>query len=219
MKLFLDTAHVASIKQWAATGLIDGVTTNPTHLSKEGGDPIKVIQEICAILPDGDISVEITEVEPAKVYEQAKRIAALANNIVVKVPCDVRYYEIIRKLVDDGVRINITLVFTLIQSLLMAKLGVAYISPFIGRWDDIDVEGSDLLVEIATMLNEYDAETELLAASIRGVRHLHQAILAGVDAVTVPIDVLEKAMMHVLTKQGMQKFAADWQKLGIKQFP
>jgi transaldolase len=219
MKLFLDTADIKCIDDWSSTGLIDGVTTNPTHLAKEGKDPKKVIREICALLPEGEISVEVTELDPKKLYKQAKEIAALADNILVKIPCHKDYYPIIARLVHEGVRINITLVFSLIQATFMCKLGVAYISPFVGRLDDIDVEGKDLLFEIRSMIDDYMFETQLLAASIRSVRHLHEAIMAGSDAVTVPIDVLEKATTHSLSNEGIAKFTADWATLKIKHFP
>jgi transaldolase len=219
MKIFLDTAHQATIASWAATGLIDGVTTNPSHLSKEKMSPKELVLEICKLLPDGEISVEVTEKEPDKVYAQALKIAALHKNILVKIPCHKDYYAVIEKLVNDGIKINVTLVFSLVQSLFMCKLGVAYISPFIGRWDDIDVQGADLLFEIREMIDRYNYETQLLAASLRSVRHLHQAITAGADAATVPVAVLEQCATHVLTDRGIALFDADWQKLDIKQFP
>jgi transaldolase len=219
MKIFLDTAHINSIKKWKETGLIDGITTNPSHLSKEGGDAKKQVLAICALMADSDVSVEVTENDPEKVYNQAKAIAALAHNVVVKIPCHKKYYSVIKHLVDEGVQLNITLVFTLLQGLMMAKLGVKYISPFIGRWDDIDVDGIQLLPEMAEMVDAYGFETQILAASIRGVRHFHDAVLAGADVATVPIAVLEKATLHPLTDQGIEMFNADWQKLGIKQFP
>ena len=130
MKIFLDTADVDTIKRWKETGLINGVTTNPTHLHKADKEPIKVIKAICALLPEGVISVQITESDPKKAYKQARAIAQLADNIVVKVPCHINYYAIIQQLVEDEIPINVTLVFTLIQGLMMSKLGVAYISPF-----------------------------------------------------------------------------------------
>jgi len=219
MKIFLDTANIAAIKKWASTGLIDGVTTNPSHLAKEGGDAKKQVLDICALLPEGEISVEVTEKDAEAVYKQAKAIAALSQNIVVKVPCHADYYPIIKRLVDDGIKLNITLVFTLIQGLMMSKMGVEIISPFIGRLDDIDVEGIDLLYEMKDMMDHYDFETQILAASIRSVRHFHKAILAGADIVTLPVEVFEKSLEHPLTHQGIEKFDADWKKLGIKQFP
>lgn len=219
MKIFLDTANVEEIKKWVNTGIIDGITTNPTLLSKEGKDPKKQILEICAIFPTGDISVEVTEADEKAVYTQAKEIAALSKNITVKIPCHKNYYAIIKQLVDEGISINITLVFTLIQSLMMCKLGVKYISPFIGRWDDIDVNGSELLYEIRDMIDRYSYDTQILSASLRNVRHLHEAINAGADVATLPAEVLEKSLNHILTNQGMEKFCADWKKLGIRQFP
>ena len=219
MDIFLDTAHIPSIKKQIATGLINGVTTNPSLLSKEGSDPKSVIKEICALFPHGAISVEVTQHEPEDVYKQAKEIAQLGSNVVVKIPCHSIYYPVIHKLVKDGVKINVTLVFTLMQGLMMSKLGVAYISPFVGRWDDVDVDGIILLEELRHMINEYGYNTKILAASIRSLRHFHQAIVAGADVVTLPIEVFEKSMDHMLTDQGIAKFNADWQKLGIKSFP
>lgn len=219
MKIFLDTADIKAIERFSPLGLIDGITTNPTHLAQNGGNPTEVIKKICRLLPHGDISVEVTEFEAKAVYQQAHALAKIAKNIVVKIPCHADYYAIINQLVKEGVNLNITLVFTLVQSTFMAKLGVKYISPFVGRWDDIDVEGSELLFEIRSMLDLYNYKTELLAASLRSVRHLHNAILAGADVATLPIDVLEKAMSHPLTNNGIAKFSSDWKKLGIKQFP
>jgi transaldolase len=217
MKLFLDTANLEDIRAWAY--LIDGVTTNPSHLAHENKDPKKQVLEICSLLPDKDISVEVTVTEPKAVADQARAIAKLAPNIVVKIPCYQPYYPIIAQLVREGIKINVTLVFTLVQSLFMCKLGVKYISPFIGRWDDIDVEGVDILFELRSMVDQYSFSTQILAASIRSIRHLHEAILAGADVATVPTAVLEKSSQHILTKEGMEKFNADWNKLGHTKFP
>lgn len=219
MKLFLDSANIEQIKIWHATGLVDGITTNPSHLSKEGGNPKDVVKEICSIVHDGFVSVEVTEIEPEAVYKQAKEIAKLADNVVVKIPCHRHYYEVIKKLREKGIPLNITLVFTLVQSLLMCKLGVQYISPFIGRWDDIDVDGIALLPQMRLMVDEYGFETQILAASLRTVRHVHDAILAGADVATVPLDIMQKMTDHPLTTQGMEKFLIDWKKLGIRKFP
>ena len=181
MKIFLDTADIAAIRPWVQTGIVDGITTNPTLLSKTQGDPKKTILEICSLLPNGDISVEVTAEEPQAVYKQAQQIAALHKQVVVKIPCHLSYYPIIKQLVAENVRINVTLVFTVIQALMMNKLGVTYISPFIGRWDDIDVDGIALLQEMCDLRDQYGFETEILAASIRSVRQLHDAIMAGAD--------------------------------------
>lgn len=219
MKLFLDTADVTQIKVWSHTGLIDGVTTNPTHLSKSGGSPINTILEICSLLPAGEISVEVTEKDPEVVYKQAKALAALAKNVVVKIPCHRDYYAVIGRLAREGIKLNITLIFSVIQGLAMCKLGVAYISPFIGRWDGIDVEGSMLLYQMRTMLDNFDYTTCLIAASLRHVRHLHEAIMAGSDAATIPVAVLEQATEHILTDRGIEAFDDDWKKLGVQKFP
>lgn len=220
MKLFLDTANIKSIKAWKETGLLDGITTNPTHLSKEGGDPKKVVLEICKIMEHSDVSVEVTESKPEAIYKQAKKIAALHENVVVKIPCYKEYYPVIKRLVEEGVAINVTLIFTLIQGMLMCKLGVRYISPFIGRLDDIDENGIDIIYALRDMVDTYGFfQTRILAASIRGVRHVHETILAGADVATLPVEVMEKMSKHPLTKIGMEKFLADWKKLDIKKFP
>ncbi len=219
MKIFLDTADISTIKQWAHTGIIDGVTTNPTHLSKAGGDPKKIIKEICELLLHGSVSVEVTELDPDIVYAQAKAISVLADNITVKIPCHSRYFEVIKRLVDEDISLNITLIFTLTQGLAMCKLGVDYISPFMGRLDDIGSSGIKLVQDMANMRDTYSYNTELLAASIRSVDQLHEVILAGADIATVPVAVLEKAVSHPLTDKGIEKFLADWQALGIRKFP
>lgn len=219
MKIFLDTANSSIIKKWIDTGLIDGITTNPSHLSKEGGDPKKNVLEICKLLPDGQISVEVTKSEPNDVYNQAQEISKLANNIWVKIPCHAMYYPVIKKLVNEDMKLNITLVFTVLQSLMMCKLGVDYISPFIGRWDDIDVDGMAFIPQMRDMIDFYGYETQILAASIRTVQNFHEAISAGADAVTLPVDVFEKSLNNPLTEQGMEKFATDWAKLGLNHFP
>lgn len=219
MKIFLDTADIELIKKWKETDLIDGITTNPTHLSKAGGNPREQVIAICKLFPQGEISVEVTEKEPQAVYKQAKEIAALAKNVLVKIPCHRDYYPVIATLVQEKVKLNITLVFTLIQGLFMSKLGVTYISPFIGRWDDIDQDGASLLYQLRQMIDEYSYETKLLAASLRHARHIHEAIMAGSDAITVPPDVLEKSADNILTNKGIALFDADWKKLGVKSFP
>ena len=219
MKIFLDTADINAIKAWSQTGLIDGVTTNPTHLSKITGKPKQNILAISRLLPDGEISVEVTEKKPDAVYAQAKKIAKLAKNIVVKIPCHRDYYPVIAKLTKEGIVLNITLVFTVIQGLMMSKMGVHYISPFVGRWDDIDRDGVSLLYELRQMLDWYGYQTQLLAASLRHVRHINQAIMAGADVMTAPPDVLKKATDNLLTQQGIKKFDEDWKKLGLRTFP
>ncbi len=220
MKLFLDTANVKEIKKWIATGLIDGVTTNPSLLHKEKGDPKKIITQICKLVKNGVVSVEVTEKDSKKVYIQAKQIAKIAKNVIVKIPCHPDYFEVIKKLVDEGIKLNITLIFSVLQGLAMCKLGVSYISPFIGRLDDIDDDGVELVGKLRQMIDEYVfINTKIIAASVRHVRHLHDSALLGADVATVPVSVLEKAMNHPLTDRGMEKFLEDWKKIGIKKFP
>jgi transaldolase len=219
MKIFLDTANVELIKKWAQTGLIDGVTTNPTHLSKEGGNPTETVLTICDILPDGVISVEVTESKPADIYLQARQIASLSDNIAVKIPCHSDYFSVIKRLVDDGIVLNITLVFSLAQGLMVSKLGVHYISPFVGRLDDSGVSGVELVNQLRFMLDLYGFGTELLAASIRDTSHFEEVIMAGADVATLPVAVFEQSVTHSLTDAGMAKFLADWKTLQIKKFP
>ena len=164
MKLFLDSANSDEIIRWNKTGLLDGVTTNPTNVVKEGGTPKETIAKVLQAMPDKDVSVEVTEIEPDKVYAQAKRIVALGNNVVVKIPCHIDYYSVITQLVSEGVNINITLLFTVMQGLHMCKLGVKYISPFMARSDDIAMDGVLLLQELRAMTDQYHFSTEILAA-------------------------------------------------------
>lgn len=224
MYLLLDTANRKEIEKWVSRGIIDGVTTNPTLLSKEGGNPTDVVKDICKIMHDSHVgstvSVEVTETRPEDVFKQACKISEIADNVLVKVPCAIEYYGVIKKLADKEIPLNVTLVFSPLQGLFMCKLHVNYISPFVGRWDDIDVDGNDIIRQLKELMIAHDySETLLLAASIRTVRDLHAAVMAGADAVTVPVEVLEKATKHPLTDQGIEKFMADWSKLGISKFP
>jgi transaldolase len=178
------------------------------------------IQEIkIKILKNKDVSVEITQKEPQAVYQQAKKIAALDENIVVKIPCYQPYFPIISQLVQEKIKVNITLLFTLEQAWLMCKMGVRYISPFVGRWDDIDVEGSELLYELREMVDCYDYKTKILAASLRHIRHVHEALMAGADVATIPPIALVRLSEHILTEKGMALFDQDWKKLGVTSFP
>lgn len=219
MKIFLDTANREEIERWSTTGVIDGVTTNPTLLSKEKGDPLSILKDIIELLPEGEVSVEVTEKNPEKVYKQAYEIAKLGSNVLVKIPCAVEYYEAISHLSKDGVPLNITLVFTLIQSLMMSKLDVEYISPFMGRLEDKEIDAIATLSDIKHMQMEYGFSTAVLAASIRSVNHVHHAIQTGADAITMPPDIFAKAVENSLTREGMKKFDEDWKQLKIKKFP
>lgn len=222
MQIFLDTADIIAIERALKTGLINGITTNPTLLSKVlagNKDIAQLLKKMCELMDPLDVSIEVTERDPKAVYEQAKKIAALAPNVVVKIPCAPEYLEIIDKLVQEEIALNITLVFSFLQGLLMSKLGVKYISPFIGRLDDIDSNGLELIEDLKTGLDNYGYETQILAASIRNIRQVHQVALLGADVVTMPVELFEKLLGHPLTESGMKQFDFDWKKLGITQFP
>ncbi|MBD3231839.1 fructose-6-phosphate aldolase [Candidatus Dependentiae bacterium] len=216
MKLFLDTANRDLIKKWVPTNLIDGVTTNPSLLSKEGKNIKDVLLDICKMVK-GDVSIEVVKKEPSDVYKQAKEISKLAKNVVVKIPFQFEYLPVISKLVKENIKINVTLIFSVIQATLVAKLGVKYISPFIGRLDDIDIPGLEQLEKIMLIKNNYNYKSEIIAASIRNVMHMQEAILMGTDVVTIPPSLLDKIFTHPLTMQGIEKFDSDWKKLGKKE--
>lgn len=217
MKIFLDTANRDQIKKWSETGLIDGVTTNPTLLSKEDSNVKKVLLDICSMV-HGPVSVEVVEKDIISVKKQAKAISKLAKNVVVKIPCMPEYITVINELVQDGIKINVTLVFSEIQALLVAKLGVTFISPFAGRWDDIGHDGVKLVEDIVKIKQNYKFTSEILAASIRNVYQWRRLACVGADIITVPADVLEKAIKHPLSTQGFEQFDKDWKKLGKVKF-
>lgn len=219
MKLFLDTAHLPTIKQGLETGLIEGITTNPTLLSKEGGNITELVKEICVVMEPYDVSVEVTEKEPAALYEQAHRIANLASNVVVKIPCFLDYTPLIKQLVLDGIPLNITLIFSALQGLLMAKLGVKYISPFVGRLDDIDTNGIEFVQDLKKMQTTYGFPTQVLAASLRSPLHVHAAALAGSEVATIPPALFTLLLKHPLTEKGLALFEADWEKAHTTTFP
>ena len=217
MKIFLDTANREQIKKFINTGLVDGITTNPTHLSKEDPNTKKVLLDICSIIP-GPVSIEVVEKSADAVYKQAKVISKLAKNVVVKIPCLPEYMPVINNLVQDDVKINVTLVFTAIQALLVAKLGVTFISPFVGRWDDIGNDGVKLVEEIVKIKQNYKFKSEVLAASIRSVYQWQRLACVGADIITLPPEILEKAIKHPLSTQGVELFENDWKKLGKAKF-
>jgi len=216
MKIFLDTASRELIKKWMGTGLVDGITTNPTHLSKEGHDTKQVLRDICTMLPNCPISIEVVEKAPDAVYNQAVEISKFAPNVVVKIPCLTEYLPVINKCVKEGIKINVTLVFSEIQAILVAKLGVTYISPFVGRLDDIGQDGAKLIDDLMVIKKNYNFSSQILAASIRSVEHWRRVALAGADVVTLPPAVFESGVKHQLTDKGVEMFDADWRKLGKK---
>ena len=215
MKIFLDTADIAEIRWAADAGLIDGVTTNPTLLSRVAGarDPREILAEICAIVP-GPVSAEVMAVDAAGMVREGKELARLAENIVVKVPVIEEGLAATRRLSGDGIAVNVTLVFSAMQALLAAKAGAAYVSPFVGRLDDAGHDGIEVVDQIRTIFSTYEIETEVLAASIRHPLHALQAALAGADIATMPAAVLRQLLLHPLTDRGVDQFLNDWSKIG-----
>ncbi|MGI9371399.1 MAG: fructose-6-phosphate aldolase [Hyphomicrobiales bacterium] len=214
MKFFIDTAEIDDIRDLAETGLVDGVTTNPSLIAKSGRDFKEVVAEICAIVP-GPVSAEVTATEAQAMITEGKELAKIAKNVAIKVPLTMDGLKACRALSDAGSMVNVTLCFSANQALLAAKAGATFISPFIGRLDDMGIDGMELIEEIRVIYDNYDAlETEILAASIRSVNHVKDSALAGADVVTVPPGVLRSLVKHPLTDKGLEAFLADWAKTG-----
>lgn len=216
MKFFIDTANIDEIKEANELGLIDGVTTNPSLVAKEGDvDFRQRIAEICEIV-DGDVSAEVTALDTKGMLKQGRELAKIASNVVVKCPLTWDGLKATRTFREDGIKVNVTLCFSASQALLAAKAGASYISPFIGRLDDISEDGMQLIHDIVQIYENYDFETEVLAASIRHPRHIVECALAGVDVATVPFKVLNQLVQHPLTDKGLNAFLDDWKKSGRK---
>lgn len=213
MHLFLDTTDTAVLKDLAATGLVDGVTTNPTLIAKSGRPMLEVIAEICGII-DGPVSAEVAATDVAGMLAEGRKLAAVATNVVVKVPLTREGLTATAEFTAEGIQTNVTLCFSAVQALLAAKVGATYISPFIGRLDDHGADGMDLITEIRAIYDNYGFDTEILAASIRTPAHVKEAALAGADCATIPPDVFLGLFKHPLTERGLQQFLADWAKTG-----
>jgi transaldolase len=212
MKIFLDTANLESIKMYNDMGLLDGITTNPSLLSKEGGDPQKTMEEICEIIK-GDVSLEVISTEYDGMIEEAHRLRKYGDNVVVKCPMTPDGLKACKALSSEGIPVNVTLVFSPNQAVLAAKAGAKYVSPFIGRLDDIGKDGMHLIEEIKEIFDNYDFETQILVASVRHPMHVVDAAKIGADVVTLPAAVLGKMLKHPLTDIGLKNFLADWEKL------
>jgi transaldolase len=212
MKFFLDTANLDQIKEAASWGIIDGVTTNPSLVSKENMKFEELIKEICRIVP-GPISAESVSTKAEDIVVEARGLAALADNVVVKVPICLEGLKAIKTLAGEGIDVNTTLIFSPSQALLAAKAGARYVSPFVGRLDDISHDGMDLVDQILTIFNNYGIDTEVIVASIRHPLHVVEAALMGADIATMPFAALEKLVKHPLTDIGMEKFLSDWKKV------
>jgi transaldolase len=213
MKFFVDTADVAAIRELDALGLVDGVTTNPSLVRKSGRDFLQVIREICEVTP-GPVSAEVVATEAEAMIEEGRKLAQLAKNIAVKVPLTWDGLRACRVLTGEGRMVNVTLCFSPNQALLAAKAGATFISPFVGRLDDINLDGMELIRDIRTIYDNYDFKTQILAASIRSANHVTQSALAGADVVTAPPDVLKALAGHPLTDKGLAAFLKDWQSTG-----
>ena len=213
MKIFLDTANLESIRKFNDMGLLDGITTNPSLLSKEGGNPKDGMEEITKIIK-GDVSLEVVSTEYSGMIEEGKRLREYGDNVVVKVPMTPDGLKACKSLSSEGIPVNVTLIFSANQALLAAKSGAKYVSPFIGRLDDVGQNGMKLIKDIKKIFDNYpEYKTQILVASIRHPVHVVDAAKIGADVVTLPPAVLDKMLQHPLTKIGLENFLADWEKL------
>ena len=212
MKIFLDTANVEQIREAASWGIVDGVTTNPSLIAKEGRDFVEVVKEICAIV-DGPISAEVISLDAEGMVKEARELSKIHRNIVIKIPMTVEGLKAVKKLSSEGIRTNVTLVFSANQALLAMKAGATYISPFVGRLDDIGHNGMELVAQILDIIDNYGFATEVIVASVRHPVHVLEAGLMGAHIATVPFPVLEKMVKHPKTDEGIERFLKDWEKV------
>ena len=212
MKFFIDTANIEEIRKAISMGLVDGVTTNPTLLSKEKKDPQVVIKEILSLV-EGPVSLEVIATEAEGMCEEARKLAALGPNAVVKIPMTEEGVKAVRTLSQEGIKTNVTLIFQPLQSLIAAKAGATYVSPFIGRLDDIASRGMGIIEETAAIFSNYGFETEIIVASIRNPVHVLDAALIGADIATIPFNVLKQLISHPLTDVGLARFLKDWESI------
>lgn len=216
MKFFLDTANLEEIKKGLEMGLVDGVTTNPTLVSKEGMEFWELVTEICHLV-DGPVSLEVTSLEAEGMVREARELAKIGENVVVKIPMTQEGIKAVKRLSAEGIKTNVTLVFTPVQALLAAKAGATYVSPFVGRLDDISSGGMELVEQIMAIYGNYDIFTEVIVASIRHPMHVLEAALIGADIATVPFKVMEQLFRHPLTDIGIERFLKDWEKVPRKR--
>ncbi len=214
MKFFIDTADTEEIRELADTGLLDGVTTNPSLVAKTGKDFIPLIKEICGIV-DGPVSAEVAAIDYPTMIKEARKLCDIADNVAIKVPLTPAGLKVCKELSDDGIMVNVTLCFSANQAILAAKAGAAFVSPFVGRLDDIGTEGMHLIAEIVSIYDNYpDFQTEVLAASIRSPFHVLESAKMGAHVVTVPASVIHQLYKHPLTDKGLDAFVKDWEKTG-----
>ncbi len=211
MKFFIDTANIDEIKKAHEMGMVDGVTTNPSLIARENKDFETILKEICAVV-DGPISAEVVSLEAEGMLEEGRKLAALDDNIVIKVPMIVEGLKAVKQFAAEGIKTNVTLVFSSAQALLAAKAGAAFVSPFVGRLDDLAQNGMDLVSDIMTVYENYGYQTEVIVASIRHPMHVMEAALVGADIATIPYKVIAQLARHPLTDIGIENFLADWEK-------
>jgi transaldolase len=212
MKIFIDTANLEHIREVNSWGILDGVTTNPTLVSKEGRGFEGIIKEICSIV-DGDISAEAVSMDAEGMVKEARELSKIHKNVVIKIPMTAEGLKAVKTLSAEGIRTNVTLVFSPNQALLAAKAGATYVSPFVGRLDDINHTGMDLVRDIVDIFDTHGFDTQVIAASIRHPLHVTEAALAGAHVATIPYDVLKKMLKHNLTDAGIERFLKDWEKV------
>ncbi len=215
MKFFIDTANIKEIREAHSMGMVDGVTTNPSLIAKEGRDFQTIIREICEIV-DGPISAEVISLDAAGMLKEARELAKIHENIVVKIPMTVDGLKATKQLSEEGIKTNVTLVFSPLQALMAAKAGATYASPFVGRLDDISQEGMTLIAQIVQIYNNYGFDTEVIVASIRNPLHVLESALMGAHVATIPFNVLSKLAAHPLTDKGIKAFLDDWNKANKK---
>lgn len=213
MKFFVDTADLDDIRELQDAGLIDGVTTNPSLVNKAGRPFKELIAEICSVT-DGPVSAEVASIEFSEMMREGKILAAIADNVVVKLPLTLDGLKACKHFTDHGIRTNVTLCFSASQALLAAKAGATYVSPFVGRLDDININGMDLIADIRRIFDNYEFKTQILAASIRTLNHVREAALIGADVCTVPAATMRALVGHPLTDKGLENFARDWAATG-----
>jgi transaldolase len=211
MKFFIDTANIAEIKEANAMGMVDGVTTNPSLIAKEKGDFKEIITEICRIV-DGPISAEVISLDEEGMVREARDLAKIHKNIVVKIPMTIDGLKAVRRLTAEGIKTNVTLIFSPLQALMASKAGASYVSPFVGRLDDLAQEGMVLVEQLVEMYGNYAFDTEIIVASVRNPLHVLDAALMGADIATIPFNVLSKLASHPMTDKGIKAFMDDWKK-------
>ncbi len=216
MKFFIDTANLDQIREAASIGVLDGVTTNPTLISREDGDPNEILRKICEIV-DGPISAEVVALDWEGMVREGKELAKIHENIVVKIPITKDGLKAVKALSSEGISTNVTLIFTPIQALLAARAGASFISPFVGRLDDITSTGMDSIAQIVQIFQNYAIETEVIVASIRNPIHVLESAMMGADIATIPFKVIEQLVKHPLTERGIEAFLADWEKVKSKR--